>query len=491
MRVAVVGLGYVGLVTSACLARWGNEVTGIEADPKKLARLLAGTIPLHEPGLAELAQEGIGSGLLRFSSSSDQAEVLATAELVILAVGTHDGNGGWQTETIRRTLAQIGPLLGDDSTLAIRSTLPPEFVDQVPELFERIRADAGRPSIPVLLNPEFTREAHAVHDFMSPSRVVIGIGSDADGRGAAVMRRLYGHLDAPILVMPAIDASFAKLGSNLFLATKISFANELATLCDAYGATIDHVMGALALDGRIGGSFLGAGVGFGGSCLPHQVKMTVKTARQANIPVSLLAAVDAINYGQRAKVAGLLGDLLPGGLSGARVALLGLTFKPDTDDLRDAPSITIADLLIERGATVVAYDPMEAARRSWLQVTRRSASWTPPTQLSTGQTRWSSSPNGASSRHWHGPTCDNGCAATSSWTGGMHWIRQPSSTLACDTRRSGVACRSPSRSRSKWQRGPIGHRSWPKWWPDAPRVHHTGPDHPRRGRRHRPLGTPR
>ena len=364
MRVAVIGLGYVGLVTSACLARWGNEVTGIEADAGKLARLAAGAIPVHEPGLAELAQEGIDSGMLRFCSSSDKASVLAAAELVILAVGTHDGNGGWQTETIRRTLTQIGPLLGDESTLAIRSTLPPEFVDQLPELFGRLRADAGLPSIPVLLNPEFTREAHAVHDFMSPSRVVIGIGSDPDGRGAAVMRQLYGHLEAPILVMPAIDASFAKLGSNLFLATKISFANELATLCDAYGATIDHVMSALALDGRIGGAFLGAGVGFGGSCLPHQVKMTVKTARQANIPVSLLAAVDDINYGQRAKVAGLLGDLLPGGLAGARIALLGLTFKPDTDDLRDAPSITIADLLVERGATVTAYDPMEKARRA-------------------------------------------------------------------------------------------------------------------------------
>lgn len=363
MRVAVIGLGYVGLVTSACLARWGNEVTGIEADLRKLARLETGDVPLHEPGLEDLTRAGIRSGLLRFSSSAGQAAVLAAADLVILAVGTHDGNGGWQTETIRRALTQIVPQLGDRTTLAIRSTLPPEFVDQLPELVAGLRADAGLANVPVLLNPEFTREAHAVHDFMNPSRVVIGIGSDTDGRGAAVMRRLYGHLDAPILVMPAIDASFAKLGSNLFLATKISFANELATLCDAYGATIDHVMEALALDGRIGGAFLGAGVGFGGSCLPHQVKMTVKTARQANIPVSLLAAVDDINYGQRAKVAGLLGDLIAGGLSGARIALLGLTFKPDTDDLRDAPSITIADLLIERGATVTAYDPMETARR--------------------------------------------------------------------------------------------------------------------------------
>jgi UDPglucose 6-dehydrogenase len=246
--------------------------------------------------------------------------------------------------------------------LAVRSTLPPEFVDQLPQIVTTLREEAGRSPVPVLLNPEFTREAHAVDDFLSPGRVVIGIGADPDERGLKRMRELYEPVSCPVLVMPAIDASFAKLGSNLFLATKISFANELATLCDAYGATVDNVVGALALDARIGGAFLGAGVGFGGSCLPHQVKMIVKTARQAGIPVPMLAAVDDINLGQRARVAGMLDDMLPGGLSGARIAVLGLTFKPDTDDLRDAPSLTVAQILLERGATVIAHDPMERAR---------------------------------------------------------------------------------------------------------------------------------
>jgi UDPglucose 6-dehydrogenase len=215
--------------------------------------------------------------------------------------------------------------------------------------------------VPVLLNPEFTKEGTAVKDFLEPERVVLGIAHDIDGRGADQLRRLYRHMDAPVLEMSATDAALSKLGANLFLATKISFANELAQLCDAYGADVDQVVAAMAYDQRIGGSFLRAGIGFGGSCLPHQVSMTVAMAAESGHPTPLFEAVAQINLRQRDRMVERLTDLLGGSVAGARIALLGVTFKPDTDDLRDAPSIHIAARLVEAGATVIAYDPMLGA----------------------------------------------------------------------------------------------------------------------------------
>jgi UDPglucose 6-dehydrogenase len=262
---------------------------------------------------------------------------------------------------MRKALASLVPHLPEGRPLIVRSTLPPEFINELTSIVAQLRGTV-EPDLPILLNPEFTQEGRAVDDFFRPSRVICGVVSDPSGSGTVLLRTLYGATDAPFAVMPAIDASFAKLGSNLFLATKISFANELAALCDAYGARVDTVVDAMALDPRIGRAFLGAGVGFGGSCLPHQVSMTVKTARVAGLPTPLLAAVDDINHAQRAHAVGRLESLLPDGLSGARIALLGLTFKPETDDLRDAPALTIAQLLLERGSTVVAYDPMAEAR---------------------------------------------------------------------------------------------------------------------------------
>jgi UDPglucose 6-dehydrogenase len=359
MRATVVGLGYVGLVTAACLAEWDHEVIGMDGDDRRLDELRAGRMPIHEPGLAELVQAGVEAGRLRFSASS--ASAVAAAQLVFVAVGTHDGDGGWQTATIRGALASIVPEMGDDSTLVVRSTLPPDFIRQLPWLVNAIRQEAGRRPIPVMTNPEFTREGTAVRDFLQPDRVVIGIGADEHGRGASALRKIYRRVDAPILVMGATDAALTKLGANLFLATKISFANELAQLCDAYGADVTQVVAGMSYDTRIGGSFLRPGIGFGGSCLPHQVTMTVRESEAIGISTPLFAAVESVNHRQRElfveRVARAVGDL-----AGARIALLGLTFKPDTDDLRDAPSLDIARALIDRGATVVAYDPMRQAR---------------------------------------------------------------------------------------------------------------------------------
>jgi len=360
MKTTVVGLGYVGLVTAACLAKFGHRVIGIEADARKLADLAEGRLPFTEPGLDDLVAASVAESRLDFGGPEQFAQAAADADITILAVGTHDGNGGWQTETIRKALAAVVPHIRAGRALVIRSTLPPEFIGELPSIVAGLRGDA--PAISVLLNPEFTQEGRALNDFFHPTRVICGVVEDLDGSGTELLRELYRDTDAPFVVMPAIDASFAKLGSNLFLATKISFANELASLCDAYGARIDTVVDAMALDPRIGRAFLGAGVGFGGSCLPHQVTMTVKTAQMAGLPTPLLAAVDDVNHAQRAHAVGRLEQLLPGGLSGARVALLGLTFKPDTDDLRDAPALTIARLLLERGASVTAFDPMLPAR---------------------------------------------------------------------------------------------------------------------------------
>jgi UDPglucose 6-dehydrogenase len=360
MRVTVVGLGYVGLVTGACLAEWDHEVTGVDADPKRLGALREGRMPFHEPRLPELVADGISRGKLTFTDDLKAAS--ATADMVVVAVGTHDGNGGWQTDTVRGALADIVPAMQDSATLVVRSTLPPDFIRQLPSIVASRRASSGRPAVPVMLNPEFTREGRAVRDYQQPDRIVLGVVSDPDGHGEAALRELYHSAAAPIIVMGAIDAAITKLGANLFLATKISFANELAEICDAFGADVATVVDGMSYDTRIGGSFLKAGVGFGGSCLPNQVTMTIRTAAQAGVDTPLLTAVDDVNHRRRTQVVERAASMLDGTVRGRRIALLGLTFKPDTDDLRDAPALTIAAELIEQGATVVAYDPMPTAR---------------------------------------------------------------------------------------------------------------------------------
>lgn len=359
LQTAVIGLGYVGLVTAACLAHWGHKVTGVDVDDLRLRALQSGRLPFYEPRLDDLVKTNTETGRLTFTSSP--ADALGGASIVLVAVGTHDGNGGWQTDTIRACLETVVPQMGDDATLVVRSTLPPEFIQELPTIMRRIRSDVGRPPIPVLINPEFTREGCAVHDFLEPERVVFGSVDDPDGRGLGMLQELYSSTSAPKLQLSGTDAAFAKLGSNLFLATKISFANELATLCEAYGADVESVVHAMSYDSRIGGRFLRAGAGFGGSCLPHQVTMTVRTARLAGIPSPLLQAVDEVNRGQRERVVEKLRTLLDDHLAGRRIAMLGIAFKPHTDDVRDAPSLTIAARLIALGAEVVVYDPMPRA----------------------------------------------------------------------------------------------------------------------------------
>ncbi len=359
MRVGVVGLGYVGLVTAAGIAEWGHEVIGVETNPERLDVLRDGRLPIHEPGLDALIARHLAGRRIQLSGDSGR---LSSVDVVIIAVGTHDGNGGWQTETIRRSLADIVPILSDDAVLVVRSTLPPDFVPALAGLVDGLRTSVERPPVPILINPEFTREGTAVRDFLAPDRVVLGVVSDENGHGTRALRDLYRAVDAPIVVMPGTDAVLTKLGSNLFLATKISFANELAAICDAFEADVTTVVAAMGLDARIGTAFLRSGVGFGGSCLPHQVSMTIRAASQASLETPILRAVDDVNHAQRRAFVDRVTAAVGGSVEGRRVALLGLTFKPGTDDLRDAPALSIGMMLLEAGADVVAYDPMPTAR---------------------------------------------------------------------------------------------------------------------------------
>jgi UDPglucose 6-dehydrogenase len=355
LDVAVVGLGYVGLVTAAGLATRGHRVRGVDADPGRLEMLRGGRLPVVEPGVERILD---GAEAARFRLCDSVEEAVRGARVVLVAVGTHDGRGGWQTDTMDAALRAVVPVVDDGAVLAIRSTLPPAYATRL-----GLRASALRSSgaLGVVLNPEFTRESTALADFLQPDRIVVGVADDPRGDALAVMRALYAGFDAPIVEMSATDAALTKLASNLFLATKISFANEVAALCDLHGATVDRVLAAVGLDARIGGAFLRPGVGFGGSCLPHQVRMTVRDAEAAGQPAPLLAAVEHVNRRQRRRVVDLLLSRFPS-LAGRRVALLGLAFKPGTDDTREAPALDVAAWLLEEGAEVVGFDPLPATR---------------------------------------------------------------------------------------------------------------------------------
>lgn len=362
MNITVVGLGYVGLVTSACLAEWGNDVVGIDSSEARLQSLAAGKVPFHEPGLDELLARETESGRLAYGGPEVVPATVASSSVVIIAVGTHDGNGGWQTNTLLSCLAQVVPHLADDAVLVVRSTMPPALAAEIDTITSRLRGEVGRGSVAIVVNPEFTREGTALNDFREPERVVIGIGHDPLGRGTELVHELYASVNCPKLVMSAIDATLTKLAANLFLATKISFANEVAKLCEIFDATIDNVVEGMVHDPRMGRGFLGAGVGFGGSCLPHQVTMTYKSGAERGLDLPLIAAVDAINRSQRTEFVDRVVAALGGDVAGRQICLLGLSFKPYTDDLRDAPSLSIARSLLDLGARVVGYDPMPGAR---------------------------------------------------------------------------------------------------------------------------------
>ncbi|MDP4006963.1 UDP-glucose/GDP-mannose dehydrogenase family protein, partial [Methylobacterium sp. NEAU K] len=353
--------GYVGLVSGACLADFGHSVVCIDRDPDKIASLNAGRMPIYEPGLDALVSENVRQGRLGFGSSLREA--VAGADAVFIAVGTPSrrGDGFADLSFVFEAARAIAGALSGFTVVVTKSTVPVGTGDEVERI---IREAAPGADVAVVSNPEFLREGAAIADFKRPDRIVVGA---EDARAEAVMREVYRPLylnAAPILVTRRRTAELTKYAANAFLAAKITFINEIADLCEAVGADVQQVARGIGLDNRIGTKFLHAGPGYGGSCFPKDTLALVKTAQDAGAPLRLVETVVAVNDQRKRAMARKVIKACGGSVRGRTVALLGLTFKPDTDDMREAPSLAIVAGLQDAGATVRAYDPegMEQAR---------------------------------------------------------------------------------------------------------------------------------
>jgi UDPglucose 6-dehydrogenase len=354
-RVAVIGAGYVGLTTAACLADLGNDVTVVDIDHEKIAQLQRHQVPFYEPGLSELVERNGKAGRLRFTTS--YSEAVPGAEYAIIAVSTPEGEGGEaDLSYVEAAANSIADSMDGPLVVVNKSTVPPLTGDMVSRVVSRRN---GSHRAVVVSNPEFLREGSAIHDFMHPDRVVIG---SHDAEAAAKVAKLYAPLEARVLITPNIyTAEMVKYASNAFLAARISFINEIARICERVDADAKLVAEGMGLDKRIGSSFLDAGIGYGGSCFGKDVKALAALAGRFDYHPELLQAVMDINRDQRMLVIDKLRECLDT-LEGRIVGLLGLAFKPNTDDLRDAPSMDIARVLIAAGAEVRAYDPAAMAR---------------------------------------------------------------------------------------------------------------------------------
>jgi UDPglucose 6-dehydrogenase len=358
-NIAVVGVGYVGLVTGTCFADLGNKVVALDISEEKIEKLNQGVMPIYEPGLAEVVKRNVGAGRLIFTT--DYAKTLKDAEFVFICVGTPSGvDGEADLQYVRDAAETIAQKMDHELIIINKSTVPVGTGDWVAEII----SDAQPEPIPfsVVSCPEFLREGSALQDFMNPDRTVLGSLNIA---AADKVAQLHLPLRAPIIVTDLRTAEMIKYASNAFLATKISFINEIANICEALGADVKEVAVGMGADKRIGSRFLDAGVGFGGSCFPKDVLALKHMATVQGKHPQLLEAVMDINAYQRKQVVLKLRELLGEDLTGKTVGLLGLAFKPNTDDMRDAPSITVTELLIEAGVTVRGYDPVstEVARR--------------------------------------------------------------------------------------------------------------------------------
>jgi UDPglucose 6-dehydrogenase len=362
MKIAMIGAGYVGLVSGACFSEFGHHVTCIDQDELKIGRLRRNEIPIYEPGLDALVARNAAAGRLRFEK--DLSATVADADLVFIAVGTPSrrGDGHADLSYVREAARQIAQAMRGYTVVVTKSTVP---VGTGREVAEIIRKTNPQADFDVVSNPEFLREGSAIDDFMRPNRVVIGAESD---RSREKMRELYRPLyliETPILFTGLETAELIKYAANGFLAMKISFINQIADLCEKVGADVHDVARGVGLDGRIGQKFLHPGPGYGGSCFPKDTRALVEIARQAGAPISLIEATQDFNEARKLRMAERIRTALGGSPSGKIVALLGLTFKPNTDDMREAPSLAIAPALIEAGAVVRAHDPegMTEARK--------------------------------------------------------------------------------------------------------------------------------
>jgi UDPglucose 6-dehydrogenase len=353
VNICMIGAGYVGLVSAVCFSEFGWTVNCIDNDPEKIAALKAGRIPIFEPGLEEMLARNTATGRIRFST--ELAEAAGEADLIFLAVGTpmRRGDGYADLSYVYKAVDDIAPHISRFTVVTTKSTVP---VGTSREIERRLRALRPDADFAVCSNPEFLREGSAIQDFTHPDRVLIGVD---DPRARALMERLYEPLrlrNAPILMVSRESAELAKYAANAFLAMKISFINEIADVCDEIGANVQEVAAAIGSDRRIGDKFLHPGPGYGGSCFPKDVSAVVRTAREARAPLTLIEQVEKVNTERKIAMAARI-ERAAGGVRGKTVAVLGVTFKPNTDDMRDAPSLVIVPLLLERGAAVRAYDP--------------------------------------------------------------------------------------------------------------------------------------
>lgn len=344
-RIAVIGTGYVGLTTGACLASLGHRVTCVDVDSAKVARLAAGRVDILEPGLEELVSRGLATGRLAFVVGARDA--VSEADAVFLCVPTPMGAGGAaDLSAVEAVIAEVGDVLPSGCAVITKSTVPVGTAQRIRELL-------GRDDVPVVANPEFLREGTAVSDFLHPDRIVVGADDEAAARWVA---DLYQDLAAPNVVTDAASAELVKYAANCFLAMKLSYVNAVAELCERLGADIESVTEGMGYDRRIGRSFLRPGPGWGGSCLPKDTHALVQVAESVGFDFSLLTSAIVENIAQRdrivAKIAGAVG-----GLAGSRIGVLGLAFKAGTNDLRDSPALSVASMLSAHGAEVIAYDP--------------------------------------------------------------------------------------------------------------------------------------
>lgn len=354
MRIAMIGTGYVGLVSGACFSEFGVNVTCVDKDAEKVTRLQSGEIPIFEPGLENLVKTNTAAGRLTFST--DLKAAVKQADAVFIAVGTPSrrGDGHADLSFVYAAAEEIAQALEHYTVIVTKSTVPVGTGREVERVIKKARPDAD---FDVVSNPEFLREGSAINDFMRPDRVVIGTETE---RAKEVMRQLYRVLyliETPILFTAIETSELIKYAANTFLATKISFINEIADLCERVGADVHDVAKGIGLDGRIGRKFLHAGPGYGGSCFPKDTLALVKTAQQYESPLRIIEAVVDVNDKRKTAMANRIIEAFGGSVKGKTIAMLGLTFKPNTDDMRDSPSLSIVAALLEAGAQVQAYDP--------------------------------------------------------------------------------------------------------------------------------------
>jgi UDPglucose 6-dehydrogenase len=355
MKITIIGTGYVGLVTGTCFAEFGHHVTCIDNNGSKIDKLKKGIIPIFEPGLNVLVAKNVDEGRLRFSTVL--SENIAEAEAIFLAVGTPSsrrGDGYADLTYVFEATREVALHLRDYTVIVDKSTVPVGTARQVARIIKEANPEAD---FDVASNPEFLREGAAINDFMRPDRVVIGVESD---RAEEVLRAIYRPLylqETPIVQTDIETAELTKYAANAFLATKISFINEMALLCDTLGADVVALAKGIGMDGRIGSKFLHPGPGYGGSCFPKDTLALMRVAQEHGQSLRIVEAAVEVNAAQKAKMVKKIRESLGGSEAGKTIAVLGLTFKPETDDMRDAPSITILPALLEKGATIRAHDP--------------------------------------------------------------------------------------------------------------------------------------